>query len=127
MAKRIFTAFAIEDKALRTLLVGQRLNTDTPFEWTDMSVQEPWDDQWKTKCRSRIKGCDGLIGIITKSTPKAAGQLWEIKCAYEEGKAVLLIHGYSDSKLSSGIPSEIAGRTISPWTWPAIEAFIKRV
>jgi hypothetical protein len=127
MAKRVFTAFAVEDKALRTLLVGQRLNTDTPFEWTDLSVQEPWDEQWKTKCRNRIKGCDGLIAIITKSTPKAAGQLWEIKCGYEEGKPVLLVHGYSDSKLSSGIPSEIAGRTIAVWTWPAIEAFIKRI
>lgn len=38
MAKRVFTAFAVEDKSLRTMLVGQRLHTDTPFEWTDISV-----------------------------------------------------------------------------------------
>lgn len=30
--KRVFTAFAIEDHKLRTMLVGQRLHTDTPFQ-----------------------------------------------------------------------------------------------
>lgn len=29
-AKRVFTAFAIEDEKLRVMLVGQRLHTDTP-------------------------------------------------------------------------------------------------
>jgi hypothetical protein len=30
MAKRVFTSFAIEDRGLRDLLVGQRLHTGTP-------------------------------------------------------------------------------------------------
>lgn len=38
---RIFTSFAIEDAALRTLLVGQAKNARTPFEFVDMSVQSP--------------------------------------------------------------------------------------
>jgi hypothetical protein len=126
--KRVFTAFAIEDKTLRDLLVGQRLHADTPFEWTDMSVKEPWDEQWKSRCRTRIKSCDGVIGIITKNTPKATGQLWELKCAYDEGKTVMLIHGYSDvaSQITT-IPAEILGRSISAWTWAGIEAFIKKI
>jgi len=69
VTKRVFTSFAIEDRGLRDLLVGQRLHTDTPFEWTDMSVKTPWDEQWKTLCRTRIRGCEGVIGIITHSTP----------------------------------------------------------
>jgi hypothetical protein len=36
MAKRVFTAFAIEDAKLRTLLTGQRLHTAAPFEWTEI-------------------------------------------------------------------------------------------
>ena len=126
MTKRVFTAFAIEDKDLRTLLVGQRLHADTPFEWTDMSVKEPWSDQWKTNCRSRIKGCDGVIGIITRNTPKATGQLWEIACADEEKKPVLLIHGRANAKLLAHV-AEITGKAVVDWTWPAIEAFIKRI
>ncbi|UFW51098.1 MULTISPECIES: hypothetical protein [Bradyrhizobium] len=62
ITKRVFTAFAIEDENLRMLLVGQRLHPETPFEWTDMSAKEPWSSDWKSKCRTRIKGCDGVTG-----------------------------------------------------------------
>ena len=73
MSKRVFIAFAIEDKTHRDFLVGQAKLDQSPFEFTDMSAQEPWDEKWKTNCRSRIKGCDGVIGLISKNTPKAAG------------------------------------------------------
>lgn len=84
MAKRIFISFAIEDSNLRDLLVGQSKNDNCPFDFVDMSVKEPWDSNWKEKCRTKIKRCDGIIAIITKNTKKASGQLWEIKCAKEE-------------------------------------------
>jgi hypothetical protein len=67
-----------------------------------------------------------VIGLITHNTPKAAGQLWELKCAYEERKPVLLIYGYSDKRPLT-TPSEIAGRTIYNWTWDRIGDFIKRL
>lgn len=40
---------------------------------------------WETKCRSKTKGRDGVIDIITNNTAKADGQVWELNCAYEEG------------------------------------------
>src|SRR5262245_22101707 len=55
--KRVFTAFAIEDTVYRDFLVGQARLDSSPFEFVDMSVKEPWDTSWKTKCRSRILGC----------------------------------------------------------------------
>ena len=64
--KRIFISFAIEDENLRDLLKGQARNKNSPFEFVDMSVKQPWDSKWKTNCRIRIKGCDGVISIITK-------------------------------------------------------------
>lgn len=123
MSKRVFTSFAIEDRGIRDLLVGQRLNTRVPFEFTDMSVKEPWDTGWKERCRTRIKGCDGVIGLITHNTPSATGQLWELKCANEEKKPVLLLYGYSDKRPSS-IPAEIQGRQINLWTWERISSFV---
>ncbi len=77
-AKRIFISFAIEDENLRNLLRGQGRNENTPIEFVDMSVKEPWDDKWKTRCRTRIKGCDGMIAIVTTKTASADGQIWEI-------------------------------------------------
>jgi len=58
MAKRIFTSFAIEDEKLRDLFIGQARNEKVPYELVDMSVKQPWSSEWKTKCRTKIKGCD---------------------------------------------------------------------
>lgn len=127
MAKkfRIFTSFAIEDANLRTLLVGQGRNKKTPFEFVDMSVKEPWDSAWKTNCRTKIKGCDGVIGIITNNTPKATGQIWELQCAYDEGIPVLLIYGNDDRP--SNLPEPVKGRRINLWTWDNISAFLDKL
>ncbi|HFV1349452.1 TPA: hypothetical protein ACH70W_005186 [Escherichia coli] len=38
--KTIFVAFAIEDERQRDFLKGQSLNTNSPFEYVDMSVKE---------------------------------------------------------------------------------------
>lgn len=127
MAKkyRIFTSFAIEDANLRTMLIGQGRNKKTPFEFVDMSVKEPWDNAWKTNCRTKLKGCDGVIGIITNNSPKATGQLWELQCAYDEGIPVLLIYGNADRP--SNLPDPVKGRRINLWTWDNISAFLDKL
>lgn len=127
MAKnnRIFISFAIEDANLRTLLVGQGENEKTPFSFVDMSVKEPWDSAWKTNCRTKIKGCDGVIGIITKNTAKADGQLWELKCAYEENVPVLLIYGNDDRP--ANLPEPVKDRLINLWSWPNISKFMDKL
>lgn len=124
MPKRIFTSFAIEDIKLRTMLTGQARNERSPFEFVDMSVKEPWDEKWKTNCRTRIKGCNGVIGIITSNTPKADGQLWELKCAYEEDIPVLLIYG-NDGR--PALPAPISGKRVNLWTWDNIRDFLNRL
>lgn len=45
--KTIFVAFAIEDERQRDFLKGQSLNTNSPFEYVDMSVKEAYDTDWK--------------------------------------------------------------------------------
>ena len=82
--KRVFVAFAIEDQTTKILFTGQAKNKNVPYDFVDMSVKEPWDTQWKTNCRTKIKGCDGFITLISKNTKNATGQLWEINCAKEE-------------------------------------------
>ena len=124
--KRIFVSFAMEDRSLRDLFTGQRLHAGTPFEFADFSVKQPWDQNWKTSCRTKIKGCDGVIALITNNTPNALGQLWEIKCAYEELIPVLLLYGYQNQRLPS-VPLEIEGKMINTWTWERVETFINKV
>jgi|PersoiStandDraft_1058852.scaffolds.fasta_scaffold22751_2 hypothetical protein len=125
MAKnfRIFVSFAAEDKSYRDLLVGQAANERSPFSFVDMSVKEPWDEQWKTKCRSRIKGCDGVIALVSKNTSSAAGALWEVACAREEAVPVRGIYCTTDNRPST-LPAPFTGVMVVGWTWSNVANFI---
>ena len=126
---RIFVSFAMKDKFLRDAFVGQKHNTTNAISFTDYSVKEPWSTQWKTNCRTRIRGCSGMVGIITANTPKASGQLWELACAYDERIPVLLIHGYSSGilRFTGTKPTEISGRLINNWTHQNVLNFLNKV
>jgi hypothetical protein len=119
--KIVFIAFAIEDETQRDFLVGQSLNTKTPFEFVDMSVKQPYDREWKDRVRTRIRRSDGVIALISKSTLTSGGEKWEINCAIEEKKPLLGIWVY---KSDQTFPTEMSGRQIVEWTWDAIASFI---
>jgi len=122
MAKRIFTSFAIEDEKTKIMFIGQAKNDKVPYEFVDMSVKQPWDSAWKTHCRTKIKGCNGVIVLITKNLKKADGAIWEINCAKEENIPLLGVYmkdcGFLDS------PNELNGIKKISWTWDGIADFV---
>lgn len=122
-SNRVFIAFAIEDKTYRDFLVGQARNEKSPFEFVDMSVKEPWDSDWKTKCRTKIKGCDGVIALVSKNSKTASGQKWEVNCAKEENIRVRGVYVSTDDRPQS-LPSEFDGIRIVSWTWSNIKSFL---
>ncbi len=93
--KVVFVAFAIEDEHQRDLLKGQSLHPRAPFEFIDMSVKEPYDQDWKNRVRTRIKRSHGVIVLVSKNSLTSSGQKWEIQCAKEEGKAIRGFWAYS--------------------------------
>ena len=119
--KRVLIAFAIEDETLRTFLVGQARLKKSPFDFVDMSVKEPFDQKWKTNCRTRIKGCDGVVALISKNTAKAEGELWEIQCADEESVPMMLMW-VNDERPT--LPAALKGRRINIWSWDNLATFI---
>ena len=119
--KVIFVAFAIEDESQRNLLKGQSLNTNSPFEYVDMSVKEPYDTNWKERVRTRIRRSDGVIALVSKSTLASSGEQWEISCAKEEGVPLIGLWAYSDDRTK---PNALSGTRIVAWTWDAIAGFI---
>lgn len=116
--KVVFVAFAIEDAKQRDLLKGQSLNTDSPFEYVDMSVKEPYDTDWKERVRTRIRRSDGVIALVSKSSLNSSGQKWEIECAQEEKKKILGLWAYTDDRTG------LSGINTVTWTWDAIKNFI---
>jgi hypothetical protein len=116
--KRVFVAFAIEDERMRDLLKGQSLHPKSTFEYVDLSVKEAYESGWKEKVRTRIKGCHGVIALVSKSSASSEGQTWEIACAKEEKKPILGIRAYSDDK------STIPGITVKDWSTDNLTNFI---
>lgn len=116
--KVVFIAFAIEDERMRDFLKGQSLNTKCPIEFVDMSVKEAYDEDWKTKVRTRIRRSDGVIALVSKNSLASSGQKWEIKCSKEEKKKVRGFWAYSDDR------TELDGVYTQVWTWDNIVNFI---
>ena len=125
MAARVFISFAAEDVRYRDLLVGQKGLKDSGIDFIDMSVKQPWDERWKTNCRSKIRGCDGFIALLSTKTWGATGARWEMRCADEEGIPMLGIHIHSDDK--GGVPPELVGHKVIEWTWNGITSFLNRL
>lgn len=121
MTKRIFVGFAIDDKNYRDLLRGQSRLGDSPIEYTDMSVKDPWDSSWKTKCRERIKGCDGFIALLSENVRSADGARWEIGCAVQEDIPLLGVHIFKDDNYK---PTEMSGKRSIRWTWDGVGNWI---
>jgi len=116
--KVIFIAFAIEDERIRDFLKGQSLNTNSPFEYVDMSVKEPYDSNWKERVRTRIRRSDGVIVIVSKNSLDSSGQKWEILCSKEERKKILGIWAYKNDR------TKIDGLNTKVWNWDNIKNFI---
>jgi hypothetical protein len=96
--KVIFIAFAIEDERQRDFFKGQSLHPRAPYEFVDMSVKEPYDNEWKDRVRTRIRRSDGVIALVSKNSLKSSGQKWEIECAKEEKRRIRGIWAYTDDR-----------------------------
>ena len=119
LTKVVFVAFAIEDERQRDFLKGQSLLTKSPFEYTDMSVKEPYSKEWKERVRTRIRRSDGVIALVSNNSLSSSGQKWEISCAKEERKTIRGIWAYTTDRTT------LSDVTTVTWTWDNIANFIE--
>jgi hypothetical protein len=104
--KVIFIAFAIEDERQRDFLKGQSLSPRAPYEFIDMSVKEPYDNDWKDRVRTRIRRSNGVIALVSKNSLSSSGQKWEIQCAKDERKPLRGLWAYvHDHTRLDGVPT----------------------
>ena len=94
--KRAFISFDFDhDEDLRTLLVGQAKNPDTPFEIADWSVKEAMTGDWQDKVRHRIRQVEVVIVICGEYTHTATGVSVELNIGRSEQKPYFLLWGRS--------------------------------
>jgi hypothetical protein len=122
--KRAFISFDFDhDFGIKVLLVGQAKNPDTPFTIADFSIKEAISSDWKSKARTRIKGCDIVIVLCGEYTHTATGVSTELSIAQEEKVPYFLLKGYSD-KYCTKPTSAKSTDNIYDWNWPNLKILI---
>lgn len=122
--KRAFISFDYDhDVELKSLLVGQAKNEDSPFSIVDMSIKEVIRKDWKEKARQRIKGCDVVIVICGEYTGSASGVDAELRIAQEERVPYFLLRGRAEKKCCKPISAK-ADDKIYAWNWDNLKALI---
>jgi hypothetical protein len=122
--KRAFISFDYDhDLDLKTMLVGQAKNPDTPFSIADFSIKEPIAYNWKEKAKTRIKSCDLLIAICGEYTNTATGVSAELEIAQEEEAPYFLLWGRSDKTCTKPTKAKSSDK-IYKWTWDNLKALI---
>ncbi|QSV44976.1 TIR domain-containing protein [Geobacter benzoatilyticus] len=122
--KRVFISFDYDhDETLKTFLVGQSKNEDSPFELTDWSIKEPIDGDWKAKARTRIKSVDVVAVICGQHTDTATGVNAELTIAQEEKVPYFLLAGYADKTCVKPKAAKSTDK-LYKWTWENLKTLI---
>ena len=122
--KRAFISFDFDhDEELRDALVGQAKNPDSPFEISDWSVHEPFDDNWRNKARRLIRRSDLTIVICGEHTHDARGVAAELTIAREERKPYFLLKGRPNKTCTKPAMARSSDK-IYKWTWKNLKNLI---
>jgi hypothetical protein len=122
--KRVFISFDYDhDESLKTLLVGQSKNPDSPFELADLSIKEPLTGDWKAKARTRIKGVDVMAVLCGQHTQTATGVSAELLIAQEEKVSYFLLAGYADKTCVKPVAAKQSDKMYK-WTWDNLKSLI---
>lgn len=119
---RVFVSFDFDhDQRLKTFILAQAKNADSPFEIENWSLNEPAPERtWRQKAKTRIARADVVLVMVGPATYKAPGVLAEIAIAKELGVAVRQVIGYRNS---TPRPVPGAGR-LYRWSWPTIKTLL---
>lgn len=124
MAK-IFISFALEDHPSRDTLIAQAKAAKSPFEFVFMPNKQPWIPMWKGKCRTVIRGCHGLVALLSTRSKNAEGVPWELECAREA--AIPMLGVYINKADKSTPPAELSESRVIEWTWDEIAKFLAEI
>ena len=113
----VFISFDYDnDSDLKTLLVGQAKNPDSPFFIKDMSIKIE-TNTWKADARKRIKRAQLMIVICGLQTHKAIGVAEEIKIARDENIDFFLLRGRKKGIIRRPKETSWLWDQLYEWTW----------
>lgn len=121
--KKAFISFDYDhDADIKTMLVGQSKNPDSPFAIADFSIKEA-SSTWKAEAHTRIKKCDVVVVLCGLHTDSASGVSTELTIAKEEGVPYFLLAGYPEGAIKKP-KSASSSDKVYKWTWDNLKRLI---
>jgi hypothetical protein len=116
---RVFVSFDFDhDQKLKTFILAQARNADSPFEIENWSLNEAAPEaSWQAKARQRIARCHVVLVMVGAYTHRAPGVIAEVAIANELGVPVRQVIGYKGTD-----PKPVAGAgRLYRWSWPVMK------
>jgi Thoeris protein ThsB, TIR-like domain len=122
---RVYVSYDYDhDDDLKTLLVGQSKNPDSPFTIADQSIKTAIEGDWKASARRRIKGADVMAVICGQHTDTATGVAHEVTIAQEERIPYFLLAGRASGGNKRPTTAKASDKLYS-WTWEHLKTLVK--
>jgi antiphage defense system Thoeris ThsB-like protein len=122
---RVYISFDFDhDDDLKTLLIGQSKNEDSPFEIADWSIKEAVTGDWKAKARERIRAVDVVAVICGRYTDTATGVTAEVTVAQEEKIPYFLLAGRADGGNKKPTSAKSSDK-LYKWAWDNLKTLIR--
>ncbi len=129
MAKNVFLSFVAEDLDLVNLFRGQAKNKKSDLQFSDYSVQVPYNskdaDYIKSKIRERIRGCSATVCLIGATTATSSWVDWEIRESAKLGSKLIGVRLHSSAS-KDPTPRALADLKAKVLGWD-IDAIVKEL
>ncbi len=127
--RNVFISFAHEDLNEVNLLRGQSKNENSPIEFNDWSVSEPYDSDRasyiKQRIAERIAQCSVTVVYLSPQSASSPWVAWEIGKSLELGKKVLAVYK-GDTKPAGNFPT-VTDNNINCVAWKDLATEIARL
>ncbi len=120
---RAFISFEMEDRWARDFLVQHAKSANNDVDFSDYSVKDPFDSQWKSECAKRIALTKGTIVLVGPTTWKSEAVLWEIAETIRQDHYIFGIQINKDKTHS--IPGGLPGGNVIRWDFDQIAKWLK--
>lgn len=121
---RAFISFQMEDKWSRDFIVQHANDVENDIEFSDYSVQDPFDSKWKTECAKRIGLTDGTIVMVGPNTYQSEAVVWEIAETLRQTHQIFGIQINRDK--THPIPNGLPAENVIRWDFDQIAKWLSK-
>lgn len=126
--RRVFISFHMDDLNYKKIIEHQAKSDKFQLEFANYSLQQPFDNSWKTQCAERINQCSVTMCLIGRETAYREAVIWELNKSYELGKAVFGVTIFNDDPtLPIPIPLLLQNAPIARWNMQEIQYVLNNI